>query len=158
MGRKLMIVMDCTGPIEAELTDENPQTADAIIAALPLQGRVNRWGDEIFFTLPFEIAAENGRKEVAVGEIAYWPDGDGFCVFFGRTPVSKSDAPMAYSPVNVFGKITGDPLLYLNAQTGDEIAVMAAEDYKPEAAAAAAAGPVAAEAEADDEDLFEWDD
>ena len=44
MGRKLMIVMDCTGPVEAELTDENPQTSAAITAALPLQGRVNRWG------------------------------------------------------------------------------------------------------------------
>jgi len=37
-----------------------------------------------------------------------WPDGNGFCIFFGSTPVSKDEKPRAASPVNIFAKIEGD--------------------------------------------------
>jgi hypothetical protein len=43
-----------------------------------------------------------------LGEIAYWPPGTAFCIFFGRTPASTGAAPVAASPVNVLGKIDGD--------------------------------------------------
>ena len=50
----------------------------------------------------------DARADVAVGNLAYWPAGPAFCIFFGPTPVSTGDQPRAYSPVNVFGRVSGD--------------------------------------------------
>ncbi|TFF90402.1 MAG: hypothetical protein EU548_03160, partial [Promethearchaeota archaeon] len=34
--------------------------------------------------------------------------GNGFCIFWGPTPASSGEKPVAASPVNVFAKIEGD--------------------------------------------------
>lgn len=85
------------------------ETAGKILASLPIEGRVNLWGDEIYFDIPLQMeAAPDARADVAVGELAYWPTGAAFCIFFGPTPVSTDTTPRAYSPVNVFGCVEGD--------------------------------------------------
>ena len=67
------------------------------------------WGEEIYFEIPVSAPQEPGAKqEVDVGTIAFWPAGNAFCIFFGPTPVSKTEKPRAYSPVNILGKIEGD--------------------------------------------------
>jgi len=83
-------------------------TADAVYMALPLEAYVNVWGEEIYFEIPVHMKLENGRKVMGVGEVAYWPQGDAFCVFFGPTPVSKGPEPEAYSPVSPIGMVTAD--------------------------------------------------
>ena len=96
------------GELKAEIDEaKNPKTAQAVISALPITGEASRWGDEIYFEIGAKAGEENSRQEVEVGDIAYWPPGHALCIFFGRTPVSTSDRPRAYSPVNVFGKIIG---------------------------------------------------
>jgi uncharacterized protein len=93
--------------LEANLYDT--PTAGALYDALPFQGDANRWGDEIYFEIPCTLALEpEAREIVEPGELAYWPQGSAFCIFFGKTPASADDRPRAYSPVNVFGRITGD--------------------------------------------------
>jgi hypothetical protein len=88
--------------------DESP-TALAIVEALPLQGTANRWGDEVYFTIPVYVdEAPDARQEMVVGELGYWPVGAAFCIFFGPTPVSVGPEPRAYSNVNPFGRIAGD--------------------------------------------------
>jgi hypothetical protein len=83
-------------------------TAEQILAALPLEGSAQVWGQEIYFSIPLQIEMEaDAREEVEPGELGYWPAGPAFCIFFGPTPVSRGDEPRAYSPVNVFGKIEG---------------------------------------------------
>ncbi|MDB4584500.1 cyclophilin-like fold protein [Draconibacterium sp.] len=83
-------------------------TADAIYNALPIDGQAQIWGDEIYFGIPVSMKEEaEAREEVEVGDLAFWPIGSAFCIFYGRTPVSNSEKPRAYSPVNVFGKIEG---------------------------------------------------
>jgi hypothetical protein len=87
-------------------------TARSISDNLPLEGRVNIWGDEIYFDIPLKLELESdARTEVSIGDLGYWPVGTAFCIFFGPTPVSTDDRPKAYSPVNVFGRITGDATL-----------------------------------------------
>ncbi len=94
--------------VEAELLDT--PTAKKILESLPLESSVNVWGDEIYFDVPVSLEPEpDARAEVDVGDLAYWPAGPAFCIFFGPTPVSVGDEPRAYSPVNVFGKVVGDP-------------------------------------------------
>ncbi|MDJ0815892.1 MAG: cyclophilin-like fold protein [Desulfobacterales bacterium] len=94
--------------VEAELLDT--PTAKKILEALPLESSVKVWGDEIYFDVPVSLDPEpDARAEVDVGDLAYWPAGPAFCIFFGPTPVSVGNEPRAYSPVNVFGKVVGDP-------------------------------------------------
>ena len=93
--------------IEAEMF-ETP-TARKMIEALPLEGSVNVWGDEIYFNIKLHLELEpDAREDVAVGDLAYWPAGPAFCIFFGPTPLSTGRQPRAYSPVNIFGRVSGD--------------------------------------------------
>ena len=94
-------------------------TGRKIAAALPLEGSVNVWGDEIYFDIPLTIEQEpDARQDVEVGDLAYWPAGSAFCIFFGPTPVSTGDQPRAYSPVNVFGRVTDNPQLLKSLSNG----------------------------------------
>lgn len=91
----------------AELKDT--PTAQKLWDALPIEGQANIWGEEIYFEIPVSAPQESdAREEVDEGTIAYWPTGSAFCIFFGPTPVSTSEKPRAYSPVNLLGKITGE--------------------------------------------------
>lgn len=83
-------------------------TADALWDALPIESRASTWGEEIYFSIPVEAALEDAAQtEVALGDIAYWPPGSAFCIFFGRTPASTGSAPVAASAVNVIGQVQG---------------------------------------------------
>ncbi len=85
-------------------------TADAIWAALPISARANRWGEEIYFEIPVQLAqAEDARDVLESGELGYWPVGHAFCIFWGPTPASRAGEIRAYSPVNVFGRLEGEP-------------------------------------------------
>jgi hypothetical protein len=82
------------------------RTARAIWNALPLQGRARRWGDELYFSVPIDLAEDAAQEVVQVGDLAYWPPGTAVCIFWGPTPASTGPEPRAASPVNVFGHIT----------------------------------------------------
>lgn len=87
--------------LTATWTDETPGTRAAIEDALPLSGEAARWGDELYFSTPVDVPAENAQPEVPVGAVAYWPQGNALCLFWGPTPASQGDEPRAASPVNV---------------------------------------------------------
>ena len=105
--RRILIAIN---EIELKATLLNTPTADAIYNALPFQGIAQKWGEEIYFEIPVKMKQEpDAIEEVKVGDLAFWPVGSAFCIFFGRTPVSIGNKPRAYSPVNVFGRIEGNP-------------------------------------------------
>jgi len=87
--------------VAVELNDS--RTADALWLALPFEAYVNVWGEEIYFEIPVKAGIENGRKVMKVGEVAYWPQGQALCFFFGPTPVSRGPEPVAISPVSPVG-------------------------------------------------------
>jgi hypothetical protein len=108
-----------SGAISLEADLKDTPTAKALWAALPITGRASRWGDEIYFSIPLQAAAEpDARAEVAVGDLAYWPPGSAFCIFFGPTPASSGSAPVAASPVNVLGRLDGDAAQFRAVPTG----------------------------------------
>ena len=110
--------------VEAELNDS--VTASKITEILPIEGTANVWGDEIYFDIPLNLDLESdARAEVEVGDLAYWPTGSAFCIFFGPTPVSTDEKPKAYSPVNVFGKVIGDALQFKSVPNGAKITITA---------------------------------
>lgn len=111
--RKIKLISDETGEIEALLMEEkNPKTVQKIWDALPFTIRLNSWGDELYGTIPVKISPENSQEECEIGDIAYWLEGSGFCILFGKTPVSTSDKPRLISPGNVFAKIIGDASIF----------------------------------------------
>lgn len=112
-----------TGDVHINLTASNPKTTNSILAALPFESQAQTWGDEIYFKIPVKVPEENAKTVVEVGDVAYWPPGESMCIFFGPTPASKASEPRAYSPVNVFGKITDDPSVFKKVKNGERITV-----------------------------------
>ena len=111
-----------TTQIKAELY--NTPTAQEIIKALPIKSQVNRWGGEIYFTIPVSVPLEEDSRDVLdPGELGYWPTGNAFCVFFGPTPASQADECRAASNVNVFGKVIGDLSPLWDAEDGTKVMV-----------------------------------
>jgi len=120
---RIRIVTEATGPVEAALTDESPDTARRIWEALPIEARANTWGDEIYFGIPVDADPENPREVVDLGDLAYWPPGNAFCIFFGRTPASRGDEIRPASAVNVFGKVKGDPKVFKKVRIGERVRI-----------------------------------
>jgi hypothetical protein len=113
--------------MQAELG--NNDTAQKIYAALPIEGKVNRWGEEIYFSIPVDLAeASDARQEMAVGELGYWPPGTAVCIFFGPTPASRDQTPRAASNVNPFGMVDGDATVFTSVRNGETIKLSALED------------------------------
>ena len=120
MGKKIRIKAGST-QVTAGLN--TTKTAEAIWAALPITGKANRWGGEIYFSVPVSLEPENAREVVSAGDLGYWPPGNAFCIFFGPTPVSKGREIRPASPVNVFGKIIGDAKVLRQVASGAEITI-----------------------------------
>jgi hypothetical protein len=121
LPKRFTIWTEKIGSVQAEVCSENPNTAELILKALPIKGKANRWGDEIYFSTPVSATEENGRVEVEVGSVAYWPPGKAICIFFGPTPVSEGNAPRAASNVNVFARILGDSAVFKRVRDGDDV-------------------------------------
>jgi hypothetical protein len=124
MARKIKIASEKVGIVEAELLEEkNPKTVKAVWEALPIEARANTWGDEIYFSIPVSLKAENAQPTVEIGDIGYWPPGQGFCIFFGPTPMSRGNEIRPANPVNVFGKVKGDPRVFKKVRDDDKIRI-----------------------------------
>ncbi len=85
-------------------------SAGKIWDALPIKSFTSRWGEEIYFQIPVNMPVEDGfaQETVEIGDLAYWPEGQCFCIFFGPTPVSGPGEIRAASTVNVIGKLEDD--------------------------------------------------
>ena len=116
MARRMEIALDTGAVLEVQLVEG--AASSALLAALPLDLAMSRWGDEYYGSLPVTLPA-GGRKreEYAVGEVALWPPGNAFCIFFGPTPASHGDEPRMASPGVPLGRIVSPtaPLKRLGA-------------------------------------------
>lgn len=121
MGKKINILVEDL-KVEAELNDS--KTARLIWEDLPIEAKVNLWGEEIYFAIPVKTGLEQGAREVvSSGELGYWPTGHAFCIFFGPTPASRGDEIRAASAVNIIGKVLGDPKVFLKVKDGVKISL-----------------------------------
>ena len=93
--------------VRAELNDT--PTAKSIVDTLPIKAKAQRWGGEIYFSIPVTAELEKGSRDILeAGELGYWPTGNALCLFFGPTPASEADEIRAASAVNIIGKMQGD--------------------------------------------------
>ena len=111
--------------VEAELND--CPTAEAIADALAIKAKAQRWGGEIYFSIPVAAQLEQDAREVLEpGELGYWPTGNAFCIFFGPTPASQGDKIRAASAVNIIGRVKGDLSQLWDVPDGADVSVNAA--------------------------------
>ena len=117
---------DIDREILIELDDSrSPKTFQAILENLPVEINITKWGDELY-TERTHISAieENAKREVDYLDVAYWPEGNALCLFYGPTPISKDELILAYSPVNIVGKIIS------NGNEKDELLTMIKDHTK----------------------------
>ncbi len=109
--------------VTCEAMLDGSRTATAIWDALPIEGRGNTWGDEIYFAILVTCPPESPREVVAMGDLGYWPPGSAFCIFFGPTPASRGGEIRPASPVNVFGRVDGDPSIFKTVRNGSPVKI-----------------------------------
>ena len=105
MSREISIKV---GDIELDAELNGSQTAGLIYDALPIESGFNTWGDEIYFEISVSTGPEDPVETVELGDLAYWPPGKAFCIFYGKTPASQGDEIRPASAVNPIGKVYGD--------------------------------------------------
>ena len=66
---------------------------------------------------------KQGQEVVDLGDLAYWPPGSAFCIFFGPTPMSRGNEIRPASAVTVVGKISGDPTVFKQVASGAPVLI-----------------------------------
>jgi len=117
------VIRITAGVVSAEARLNDSKTAGVIWDALPIEAKGQTWGDEIYFDIGLTAPTEKAREVVDVGDLAYWPPGQAFCIFFGRTPASRGDECRAASPVNVVGKVVGDARVFTKVRSGSKVTI-----------------------------------
>jgi hypothetical protein len=90
---------------------------------LPIEGKANIWGEEIYFAIPVSTKAENPKEIVDLADVAYWPPDKAICFFFGPTPASRDMEIRAASPVNVFAKVENNVKLLKLVKPGEKVRI-----------------------------------
>ena len=117
-GRAIVIAAGNVA-VEAQLNES--RTATAIWDVLPIDATGETWGDEIYFDIGLTVGLESPRDVVAVGDLGYWPPGRAFCIFFGPTPLSRGAEIRPASPVNLVGRIVGEPRVFKRVSAGTRV-------------------------------------
>jgi uncharacterized protein len=116
------------GKVQASADLNDSATADAVWNALPIRATANTWGDEIYYTIPVQLAESHDAKAVVgMGDLGYWAPGSAMCIFFGPTPVSRGSEIRPASPVNVFGKVKGEATVFKAVRSGESILIEKAQ-------------------------------
>lgn len=112
----IKFVVDGVGEAEGELIRiRSPRTVDAIVRGLPIEGRAALWQEEVYFDIPVKMGNEKASPTVEKGNLAYWPMGSAFCIFYGET--------QPYSPVNIIGQVTKNLELFERVKSGTKITI-----------------------------------
>ena len=112
----IKFIIQGIGNAEGELIRiRSPRTTDAILRALPIEGMAALWQQEVYFDIPVKMGIEKASPKVKNGDLAYWPMGSAFCIFWGDT--------QPYSPVNIIGKVTKNLELFKQVKSGTKIII-----------------------------------
>lgn len=116
MARKIILKF-ADFEAEVDLLEENhAQLCEAIWRALPFEGVVDIWKEEVYFEIPVKIKPERPTTRTRAGDVSYWPDGPALCVFFG------SSQPVG--PVETFGIIRQGIENFRRLKAGDKVTVV----------------------------------
>jgi len=120
MARQIKIT---AGDVSAMAALNDSGMANLIWEACPIKSTARTWGDEIYFDIDVDTEGEDLKPTVGMGDLAYWPPGPAFCIFFGPTPMSSGDEIRPASPVSIFGQVDGDPTVFKAVRSGTPITI-----------------------------------
>jgi hypothetical protein len=110
----VLLVLEDRRQAEGELVRfYAPKTTDALLRRLPIEGRIARWKEEVYFETGITIGLEKPKSKVETGTIAFWPMGSAVCVFYGQT--------QPYSPVNIIGVVKSGIDIFRDVAAGTRI-------------------------------------
>jgi hypothetical protein len=82
---------------------------------MPISSKSFLWKEEVYFETPLSMGPEKPRTIIQPGDLAYWPPGKAFCIFFGQS--------QPYSSVNLIGRITSDLQAFRKIRNGEWVKV-----------------------------------
>lgn len=117
------------GGVELAARLRDTPTAEAVLAALPIESEARTWGDEVYFDAPVDAVLEDDARDVVEkGEIAYWVEGGAIAIGYGPTPVSRGNEIRLVTAVNVWADAEGDPAALRDAAPGAPVSVRVAKE------------------------------
>jgi len=93
---------------EWSATLDDSDISNEIWLSLPYSADINMLGSQIYFVMRLESKTKGDSKIFEKGDIAYWPEADAVCIFFGPTPLSTDERPVAAYPMKKIGHVNGD--------------------------------------------------
>ena len=119
MSKKINI---SAGEFLTTATLNNSSYSEKFYDSLPLEGSCQIWGDELFFSTSINMEEDDQSLEVVnIGDIAFWPPGSAFCIFWGPTPMSQGKEIRPASKVNLLGSIDSQLSKIKNISAGTKI-------------------------------------
>ena len=122
--RGMPTVIITLGKMSLTVDTLDTPTAAAILANLPFSSSAKTWGEEVYFSTPVQAQREpDAREVVQPGEIAFWVEGDGIAIGYGRTPLSRPGEIRLAARVNIWGKAREDIRVLKGVREGERITV-----------------------------------
>ena len=110
--------------ITLTVTLRDTPTAQAILAALPIESRAQTWGDEVYFSVPVTAELEaDARDVVTAGELTFWVEGSCIAIGYGPTPISQGNEIRLAARTNIWADTNDDVRQLSTVQVGDIIRV-----------------------------------
>ena len=107
-----------------EVNLRDTETARLISKSVPINSKIQMWGEEIFFNTNLQVVLENDAKEVMqLGELAFWTEGSAIAIGYGKTPVSIDQEIRLIGPCNVWGDGNFKKSDFEDIKPGDEISL-----------------------------------
>ena len=107
-----------------EVNLRDTKTARLISKSVPINSKIQMWGEEIFFNTHIHVTLESDAKEVVqLGELAFWTEGSAIAIGYGKTPVSIGQEIRLIGPCNVWADCSFKKSDFDNIKSGDEISL-----------------------------------
>jgi hypothetical protein len=101
--------------------------AKKIFDSLPLDAKLSKWSEGIYFNAVIDFQAEDFAKDIKEGDVVYWPEGKTIGIFFGTAPMTVEDKQIPFWKLIKIGKTQVDILGFQSMQQDDEVRLATTE-------------------------------
>jgi hypothetical protein len=102
--------------------NESP-AAQELIRRLPINGKVRRWDNALSFKTHATVSSEPRTADIKIGVVAYWPEENSVCVFFGRSFGAPGKNPLPAESFVVIGSTLAAPEELRTIEEGEQISM-----------------------------------